>query len=349
MVQASKAPTLKTVADQVGLSTAAISLILNGKGTFRPETRSRVLATAQDLGYRPNGFAQAVANGRFGTLALLLESQERHGHISTALLDGIEDALEIGDEHLAVTRLPDTQLTDAGFVPKILSRVMADGLLINYHIGIPDRMHELIRAAAVPAIWMNRKLVTDAVHPDDAGDAQMATRHLLSFGHRRIAWLDFNVGPDEDADHYSHADRRAGYRAAMRRAGLVPRDLGSSGGHTLYADRVGIARAFLRDPATRPTAIVAYGEGGTVPTLIAAMAEGLRVPHDLSLVTFGEGSLNGTGQELTVLSTGFRALGHEAVSMLRARLVTRASVPTRAVPGTISKPTGSVAPPPAGG
>lgn len=73
-----------------------------------------------------------------------------------------------------------------------------------------------------------------------------------------------------------------------------------------------------------------------MPTLIAALAEGLQVPHDLSLITFGDGSLNDTGQNLTILSTGFRALGHEAVTMLRAQLISRGPVPTRAVPGICS-------------
>lgn len=181
------------------------------------------------------------------------------GRAPSSLVDGIEDALQLGDEHLTIARLPDEQLTDEGFVPKILSRLMADGLLINYQVDIPQRMHALMEAAAVPAVWLNRKLPLNAVHPDDFGDGVSATMHLLSFGHRRIGWIDFNIGPEEVAAHYSNADRRAGYQTAMRRAGLEPRDVGSLGGHIPYGQRVAIARAFLCDPGTRPTALVSYG------------------------------------------------------------------------------------------
>ncbi len=336
-------PTLKDVAQRASLSSAAVSLILNGKGTFRPETRELVLQSALDLGYRPNGFAQAIANGRFGSFALLLASEMGRSLLPSALIDGIEDALELGDKHLSIARLPDEKLTDEGFVPKILSRLMADGLLINYQVDIPQRMHALIEAAAVPAVWLNRKLPLNAVHPDDFGDAVAATRHLLSFGHRRIGWLDFNVGATGTSFHYSNADRYAGYCSAMQSAGLAPRWLGAQDKLVRFADRVACVRDLLRAP-DRPTAIITYNSDGVVPVMLAATAEGLAYPRDLSLICFAGMALTSLGQDITAMVTGFRALGHEAVTMLRAQLLNRGGVPTRAVPGRLLSPTNSVAP-----
>jgi hypothetical protein len=64
--------TIKQVAHACNLSAPTVSQILNGKGWYREATKSAVIATAERLGYRPNGLAQAVQRGHLGLVALVL-------------------------------------------------------------------------------------------------------------------------------------------------------------------------------------------------------------------------------------------------------------------------------------
>ncbi len=283
------AVTIDQVAAVAGCSRQTVSAILNGRSDlYRPETNARVAAAARHLGYRPNSAARAMAQGRFGTVALILS--DAGGGRSTLpehLLAGIAHVLEEHDLHLTVARLPDERLTDARYVPKILREWSADGLLINYNARMPERMGELIETSHLPAVWLNDKRPTNAVYPDDAQGGRLAAETLLAAGHRRIAYTDYTSGHADLADgHYSRADRLAGYEQAMRSAGLEPCLIGTTDQHRPFRERIGEWEAHLsrRD---RSTAVVAYSSDKLEPMLYAAERMRLEAPRDLSLVVFG--------------------------------------------------------------
>ena len=328
--------TLRHVAQATGLSTAAVSLILNGKGRFREETRRRVNEAVHALGYRPNALAKGMVHRRFGTFALLQAADTSHGYLSPLLIDGLEDALTGSGTHLTIARLPDAQLSDAGYVPKILSHLLADGLLINLHVDIPPRMRELIDAASVPAIWLNSRQESDGVHPDDLGGARLATRRLMELGHRRIAYVDLNTPVDADGMHYSTADRRRGYQEVLTEAGLPAEWICPADRHLAYDERVPFLVAALRQ---RPevTACLCYNIGAAVPLLIAAAASGRMVGKDLSLISFADGvqAQRNLGLDLALVSTASRDLGRIAVDLLRSRIATGRPVPSCRVPAAL--------------
>jgi DNA-binding LacI/PurR family transcriptional regulator len=78
-------------------------------------------------------------------------------------------------------------------------------------------MIELIQRYQIPSVWLNAKLESDCVYPDDFEAAGQACKYLLQMGHRRIAYVDYM-----SSGHYSTADRRNGYLRAMRSARLKP-------------------------------------------------------------------------------------------------------------------------------
>lgn len=208
------------VARQAGVSRTTVSLVLNGRTDIQiPEsTRQRVLAAAQQLGYRPHRSGRAIRSGKTGNLALLLSTIAHRSLFSHALLDGLIDAASEHDQHLLVSRITDDKLTDATFVPKILREFAADGLVINYNSQAPPRLAELIAQAKIPAIWINDNRDADCVFPDDFAAAQAATERLIAAGHTRIGYAGWMPGP-----HYSMGDRLTGYQAAMAARGLAER------------------------------------------------------------------------------------------------------------------------------
>ena len=330
--------TLKRIAEYTGLSKPTISQVLNNRGDlYRPETRAQVLKAAAELGYRPNGAARAVQDGRFGCVTLLSSVIPDRSFIPPQLLNSIYNALEASGLHMTFAQLPDTELTDTGFVPKLLRQWMSDGLIINYLHDIPARMLELIRQHRIPSVWTNAKLEKDVVYPDDLAGGRAATEHLLKLGHKRIAYIHHS-----DSRHYSAIDRRAGYESAMAEAGLEPAFV-AAGRVLTAAERVAKGRTLLRGRG-RPTACVTYGIRDALPLVRAAERAGLVLSRDLSVVTFNSEAALDVDLAIGTMVIPHGAIGEQAVAMLVSKLddptATHAPVPVPFVmaPGDTAAP-----------
>ncbi len=326
--------TLRDVARTAGVSETAVSHILHGKGRFSQSTRDRVLSVASAGGYRPNLSARAMVTGRFGTYAMLLANEGSHGRIHAGLLDGIQDALAAHGQHLLVERLPGDDAAET--VPRLLAAVAADGYLVNWHVAVPEPLIQAIESMPVPAVWLNVDRPQNAVYPDDRTSARIATEGFLARGHRRIAYLSFNTHPGVGGSHYSHQDRYGGYIDAMTAAGLGLRALGPDEPHEQPREhRLAACRAWLSG-LDRPTAILTYGENAVPYLIMAAHDLGLRLPQDLSVVTFAAGPTDGIGQTVAYMRVPFREVGQAAVDMLAEVIAHQGlPLPARAIPGIL--------------
>lgn len=170
-----------------------------------------------------------MRSGHFGAVTLLLSSERERSWLPEPLLIGIHDELARHGLHLSVARLPDEQLHNEQFVPKLLREWASDGLLINYLWQLPQYLNELIDRYRIPAIWLNVSLERDCVHPNDEAACEEMTGHLIEWGHRDIAFVCF-AGGNAAKSHYSVQARRQGYERTMLAAGLAPRHLGNPEG-----------------------------------------------------------------------------------------------------------------------
>jgi len=334
----------RDIAEKLGIARPTVSTILSGgKSNTRvsDDLRQRVLTTARQMGYRPNAAAKAIGTGRFGSVGLVVSAADPgRSSVPGQLLFGTSVELERHGMHLSIAALDDRQLTDESFMPRVLRESAADGLLINYHKLIPARMIELIEDYRIPSIWLNVKRDHDCVYFDDLGAGRRATQALLEAGHRRIAFASHHW-EGKDA-HYSEHDRRDGYLRAMREAGLpseVIERIKFGGDHLParlidhWTERLG--------RADRPTGVVAYGSAALAPIIRAADRLGLRVPDDLSVGTFGQG----TGHHLISLDTMVHdeaEMGRVAINLLLTKIQ---SPRTRLAPRVLEmdwRPIGSV-------
>ncbi len=308
--------TVSQLATTCDVSVATVSKILNGKGVYREQTRIRVKETAARLGYQTNASARAMVTGRFGCYALVLSPKPSASLLPLGLLESIDAEMSKAGLHLIISRLPDQQLTSEGFVPKILSHMLADGLLINYNIDVPERMSELLASNRIPAVWFNQDRPLDAVLPDDLSGGREAAQRLIAIGHRRIGWLDVNHGLQDVGRHYSHNERRAGVVAALQAVGQSPVDLGRSGGLPV-ADRVPCTMAALTAPQ-RPTAMICYSVESAVVVCLAAAHAGLSIPRDLSVIVFADRPALIGSLICDTMVIDSRAAGAAAIGMLDA-------------------------------
>jgi LacI family transcriptional regulator len=305
------AVTIRNIAEYTGLSKPTVTRIL-GKDAhlFGADTRQRVYQAAEKLGYRRNAAARAIGTGRFGCAALVMSCDYARSDLPMGLLYGVQEELGRCDMHLTVERLPDKKLTAEGFVPKVLRESMCDGMLINYTHEIPRKMLELIRAHHAPAIWINTKLDSDCVYPDDLGAIRQLTQHLLAMGHRRIAYAKFDW-----ASHYSTADRLAGYEQVMNEAGLVPQSIS----RPVPADELlDLTRSMLTAP-DRPTAVIVRPEDAHVFLSVAA-GLGLQVPRDLSIASVTGKRFDLLGLRVTSVVVPAEEEGRQAVRMVNQKI-----------------------------
>lgn len=284
--------TIDDIATKAGVSKMTVSRVLNGASYQRPtfaKRAERIRRIADQLGYRPNAYAKVVSTGRFNAITLLLSDDYTRSPLPSRMLYGIQSAAAERGLTVNLHLVTDQQLDDEQFVPPSLKEWHSDGILINYQKSLHRRLPELIERYRVPAVWLNMDAAHDCVRPDDLAAGRDATRRLLDLGHRRVWHVNYSFR--KSTGHYSEAERRDGYTQAMTDAGLEPVTIDRC--HSTLGDYYHShdAWASVLGRQDRPTAFVCYGSVGLSILQHVAPRVGLRVPDDLSLVTFSSDSV----------------------------------------------------------
>ncbi|MCW8133829.1 MAG: LacI family DNA-binding transcriptional regulator [Planctomycetota bacterium] len=318
--------TIRQIAQKLNVSPMTVSYALRGRGRIGRSTRERVLQMAHELGYRPNSSARATRTGRFGCVGLLVCSDSHFSYMPQAMLWGIQKTLEENDIHLTLASLPVNQPVTPALLPKILREGMVDGMLINFSHQIPPTILEAVATCRIPAVWMNCKLSSDCVYPDDRGAARMLTQEMFARGHRRIAYMDNHhtkLAKDMDR-HYSEFDRMAGYSEAVSSMGMPPQIV-QPPDELSEVEKTAFLRAWLeQDP--RPTGVITYRTSTARLAGMAAASLGLRVPQDIEIATFSDWPNEDYGMGLRSYQIPFFEMGCKSVQMLLSKIA-RPSVP----------------------
>jgi DNA-binding LacI/PurR family transcriptional regulator len=263
------------IAERAGVALSTVSYVLSGKRRISEDTRERVLRAIAELEYRPHTGAQALASGTTRAVALLLPAA--HDELSImqhAFVAGAAQATSERGYALTLSTAP----ARAAEVTRLVDANRADGVILM-EVELRDRRVERLRSGGYPFSIIGHCEDNSGltfVDFDFEHGVELAIRHLMDLGHRRIALFN----------ETHHSRRRYGYtvrsRAAFER--LVS-EHGLEGSETeVFLDTYKIrdaAREAFRQ--IRPTAVVAVALAAAV-VLAAAHEEGLRVPNDLSVV-----------------------------------------------------------------
>ncbi|MCD2188982.1 LacI family DNA-binding transcriptional regulator [Actinomycetospora soli] len=293
-------PRLADVAAAAGCSTASVSLVLRGEPGPSEATRDRVLAAAEQLGYRPDRAASLLARRRSGMLGVVTDVRSTfHAELVEELLDA---SARRGFDLLIGARSP---ARDEERAVETLIDSRCEALLLLGTSGPAERLVALDGQVPVVAV-SGRAGGVDGVRVDDERGTREATEHLLALGHRDVVHVDGGAG--EIA-----ADRCRGYVAAMTAAGLAPRVL--RGGH---GEADGAAAAADLGGAT---AVTVFNDRAAVGLLDALVRAGVRVPADVSVAGFDDSPLARLAHvDLTTVSQDVPALVANALDLVVARL-----------------------------
>ncbi|MDA3959472.1 MAG: LacI family DNA-binding transcriptional regulator [Planctomycetota bacterium] len=314
-----KRVTLKSIAAHCGLSDRTVSEILNRKGKrYAKDTVARVDAAAQELGYLPNAQARAVANGRLNTIGLVVGHVQRDrsrvpaGTLHPDLLSGLTDAARAAGQQLVVGDLD--EVAQASATPSFLQERQVDGIVLNAHLALPEPVLEALQRYRIPVVRINAASETDCVRVDDVQVGRLAVEHLLSQGHRRLAFVAKQLG-EVDA-HVSVADRLRGAQGAARAAGvslkITDPDLLDQVDGVLE-----VAAAWRRDPE-RPDGLVMYDGDGALALTAALAMQGLHYQADYAMVLLGTGA-RWHWPRIAAVSLPWYEIGRQAIAMVLAR------------------------------
>lgn len=307
-----RSATMADVARATGVSMQTVSRAFNPGAVIRPGTRARILTVAGELGYRRNLAARTLATRRSGLLGVVVSALDHFGPATT--ITGITDAAQRTGYVVVLATLPDP-LPDGPAareaVDRAIEQLCEQGveavLVINRHRIAVDAASRHLDPVPVVALAADPRKVQPCVAIDQRAGGRLAARHLIGRGHTRIALVG---GPP---DWLEAQQRRAGWRAELRTAGLTPTvelagDWSAGSGHVL-------GPALLDSGAT--AALVANDQMA-MGLMLAVHQAGRRVPDDLAVVGFDDRPDSAYYvPPLTTIRQDLAALGAQAIEVVR--------------------------------
>jgi len=275
--------TLKELSLSLGLSPSTISRALAGREPKRQRTRAqveRIRALATELGYEPNGLARSLKTRRRRIVGLILPDIMNDYYAAAATLVQATLAAEGFRVILCVTN--DDPEDEAAQVRILREERVAGLVAVPSPRAVGAQRPSSAALDSLPVVELVRYSSgsTDAVLIDDVDAGRQGTQHLIDLGHRRIAVL---TGPP---NLNTSRLRLEGYTQALTAAGIsYDALLVRSGPYRRDAARV--ATQQLLDGPDTPTALIATSNELVVGALQALAQWQIQVPHDLSLVGFG--------------------------------------------------------------
>jgi LacI family transcriptional regulator len=310
--------THKDVAALAGVSGMTVSRVINGARNVAPETRERVQAAMQELGYVPNAFARGLASQRSHAIGVVVPDMANP--FFTLIIRGAESvARRSGYRVIVCNTEGDLALERDAFEEMLAHHV--DGLLVA---PVSDQsrspLRQMIRQG-LPVVLVDRfvsDLRCDVVRGDSYLGARMLVRHLVEVGHRKIGLI---AGPSNVS---TARDRTLGFRETLAAAGLSVEE-----SWIVETDRVDphggrIAMEQLLARATVPTAVLVWNNFLAAGALQAIRASGRRVPVDVAVVCFDDNDYAAMVYPfLTVVATPAESFGTIGTHLLLERIVGR--------------------------
>jgi DNA-binding LacI/PurR family transcriptional regulator len=307
--------TLADVAARAGVSRALASLVIREAPGPSAASREAVLRAAAELNYRPDAAAQLLRQHRSRMLGMVFDPRDPfHADLLEATYVAAERS---GYDVVLGARVP-TRPEQRTVEALVGSRCEAL-VLVGTEAG-PAQLRTL--AARLPVAVVGRRgdnAGVDGVRTRDQVGAKAAVDLLAGLGHRRIRLVD-------GGRHPGAAERRRGYRAAMRRHGLTADIV--TGDHTEESG-VRAARDLL-DETDRITAILASNDRCAVGVLDTLLRAGVNVPGEVSVIGYDDSRLARlTHIDLTTIAQDAERMAGLAVEAVVERLDSDADIPPR--------------------
>ena len=306
-------PTIKDIANIVGVSPTAVSMALNGNRRISEETRKKILQAARDIHYHPNIVARSLVKKKSNTIGLIITSILNPFY--PELAKGIEDeALNRGYSIILCSTNYDLNLEK--YYINILRSKGVDGIIFSSAESKDPNIKPLVEDE-FPLILVNRKIFhrslskqVDFIAIDNVSGGYLAMKHLYQMGHDRIGVIAGKMTTSTAIERTEGVNRflaEVGIKSDpnLRIECHFSKEMAYNGTKKLLS---------ARKP---PTAIFAENDFMALGVREAILNSGLRIPEDVALVGFDDiACCDLKGIEITTVSQKKYEMGSLAVKTL---------------------------------
>jgi DNA-binding LacI/PurR family transcriptional regulator len=273
--------TIGEIARIAGVSKTTVSRVLNNKPDVDPATREKILGLIAEYDFQPNAFAVAISQQKSRHIGLLIPHEAEYvfsNTFYTEVMRGVSTEVDNQDYYLVMCYAHEINYLD------IYRQKRVDGFVLLSPGSFHHQIIQSLNASAVP--FVSTAKVSDEenmvyVDVDNIYGAGLMMEHLISLGHRRIAYIG-------KPTLQSSIDRLNGYRAALQKHG-IPED--PSLEMIVNTSSAESGRQFtleLLQCELRPTAIFLANDVMAFGALQAIQEIGLRIPQDISVAGYDD-------------------------------------------------------------
>ena len=315
----SKRVTLKSVAAKVGLTPGTVSAVLNDTPAARaipPDTKSRIIAAARDLDYRPNFYARSLRSKRTYTIGVVAE--EIGDAYGSLVISGIESYLRQRDYFFFTVIHRHSMALLKRYTDMLMERGVEGFITVDTSLA-----HGLSLPTVAVAGHKRLPGVTNIVL-DHEHAAFIALRHLSELGHKRIAFMKGNPLSSDSEDRWDAICKIAKrLRIEMDPELIVQIEIDDPSpqlGYPYGKQLLGRKKPF--------TALFAYNDISAIGAIRAFQEAGLRVPQDITVVGFDDiQSAAFNSPSLTTVRQPLGKMGEIAAETLIARIESERKYP----------------------
>jgi LacI family gluconate utilization system Gnt-I transcriptional repressor len=286
MPKRSLRPTMRDVARLAGVSPMTVSRVQAGSARVLPETRDRIRAAMDRLGYVEDKVAASLSSRRTGFIATIVPTLTNSNFADTA--HGLTEALRRTGYQLLIGYTRYRMSDEEALIRAMLERRPEAIVLAGMHHTAAARA--MLRGAGIPVveIWDCGAAapIDRAVGFSNIDTGRAAARHLIALGHRRIGAIGPMTG--DDTHDFRGEARLTGFTEVLREAGLSTGRIVQRGDVPLSFSGGAAAMAHLLDTAGPLDAVFAISDLAAFGALMECQRRGIAVPGDLSVMGFGD-------------------------------------------------------------
>ncbi|MDO6619589.1 MULTISPECIES: LacI family DNA-binding transcriptional regulator [unclassified Shewanella] len=270
--------TIYDVSVLAGVSLATVSRVMNNNTKVSDKTKQKVLSAMEQLGYRPNSIAQSLASNRSNSIGVLVSQLD--GPYYGPMMTEIETALRTANKHVIIAAGHSVESQEKEGVEFLMSRG-CDALILDVEAVDDDYLIKLCQGPT-PIVLINRYIeeISDAcVYLDNELGGYLATKHILSHGHKAIAYIS---GPKFKLDA---KDRLRGHQRALTEFDLkfdeqlcFEGDFKEHSGSLAMEHLLSVNKPF--------TAVVCANDQMASGAIAVCLERGMKIPQDLSFVGY---------------------------------------------------------------
>lgn len=283
--------TIKELAEKAGVSKTAVSFAFNNPKRISSETYERIMKIAKEIGYSPDPVARILATHQTQTVGLLFPqsiTEVLQNPYISELARGVGTVCD--REGLALTLLSPFK----GIVNHTIQNAAVDGMII---LGVDKNssVHEAFKRRNMPYVAIDATMTEEYTNVgiDDKKLAEELMDILLDNGHTRISFCSLkpiSVDLTEETLSSTIDARRSGIEASLNKHNVpdyVRQKFSFLESETSFTKSYEIAKMHLMEKE-RPTAVFCMGDIQAIGFYRAAEELGLKVPDDLSIVSFDD-------------------------------------------------------------